>query len=341
MANPQPDKFTRISNELYEAIMQTDFSKRQRNILDLVLRMSYGCRKKFAILRPSDFELAGVGRNHVKQELQYLSSAKVLVVDGDLIGMNKNYEQWRVNLIKMFDHEKFNKVLKRNLDDATVPEMGIKVPETGTFNQVKTIPKTGTGVPETGIIENAEFPKQEYQSSQNGNSRVPKTGIGTSREPSHDAACGDLKESIKEIYKESSSGTKILNTNQDTEEPEQDNSTSFQNLFGIYQDNFTENGEIKPLEAELFGGLFDDYGGEWLLEAMRETYRQSPEKRTLAYIQGVLRGYAERGEAGPDHNRQKSKTSKHQRELEAIDQFIAEEEKQRGTERAGQALQDD
>lgn len=42
MANPQPDQFTRISNELYRAIMQSDFTKRQRNILDLVIRMSYG-----------------------------------------------------------------------------------------------------------------------------------------------------------------------------------------------------------------------------------------------------------------------------------------------------------
>lgn len=169
MANPQPDQFTRISNELYEAIMQTDFSKRQRNILDLVIRMSYGCRKKYAILRPSDFELAGVGRNHIKQELKYLASANVLKVDGEIIYVNKNYEQWRVSLVKSFDIDKFNEVLKRNIG----------------------IPKTGTKVPETGTVENGEFPKREPESSQNRNRGVPKTGTDTPDDLSRDAGYGD------------------------------------------------------------------------------------------------------------------------------------------------------
>lgn len=115
MANPQPDKFTKISNELYEAIMQTDFTKRQRNILDLVIRMSYGCGKKFAILRPSDFTLVGVHRNHASAELKYLERANVIKIDGDIIYLNKNYDQWRVSLITTFDQERFNKVLQRNL----------------------------------------------------------------------------------------------------------------------------------------------------------------------------------------------------------------------------------
>jgi CRISPR/Cas system-associated endonuclease/helicase Cas3 len=53
LANPQVNQFTKLSNELFEAIMQSDFSKRQRNILDLVIRMSYGCGKKIALLRLS------------------------------------------------------------------------------------------------------------------------------------------------------------------------------------------------------------------------------------------------------------------------------------------------
>jgi len=118
MANPQPDQFTRISNELYRAIMQTDFSKRQRNILDLVIRMSYGCGKKFALLRPVDFELVGVYKTHVKRELDYLCEASVLAIDGDQIILNKNYNQWRISLSKTaIDPDKWSAVLSRNLQN--------------------------------------------------------------------------------------------------------------------------------------------------------------------------------------------------------------------------------
>ena len=103
MANPQPDKFTRLSNELFEAIMQTDFSKRQRSILDLIIRASYGCGKKFALLRPSDFEVVGVYKSHIKKELDYLTRTKVIFRDGERISLNKDYDQWRVSLNKTSD----------------------------------------------------------------------------------------------------------------------------------------------------------------------------------------------------------------------------------------------
>lgn len=179
MANPQPDKFTRIANELYEAIMQSDFSKRQRNIIDLVIRMSYGCGKKHAILRPSDFELCGVGKNHVKAELQYLSAAKVLFIDGEVIRLNKNYDQWRVSIVKGFNPEKFSQVLKRNL---IVPESGTKVPETGTPDEEESS-QNGNSLPD--------------ESSQNGNSGVPKTGTATFEKCDNGAASGPPKEILK------------------------------------------------------------------------------------------------------------------------------------------------
>lgn len=173
MANPQPEQFTRLSNELYEAIMQTDFSKRQRNILDLVIRMSYGCGKKQAILRKTDFQQVGVGKNHIKGELEHLQASKVLLIDGDIIQLNKNYDEWRVNLVKGFNKEKFNKILKRNLTGETVPETGTMVPKTGTKK-----------VPETGTTQSDRFPKQEPGSSQNRNHEVPKTGTDTASKPS-------------------------------------------------------------------------------------------------------------------------------------------------------------
>ncbi|WP_304543852.1 replication protein [Desulforamulus aquiferis] len=93
---------TRLSNELYTAIMQANFSKRQRKILDLVIRMSYGCGKKFALLRPMNFELVGIHKTDIGQELEHLSRAGVLFIDDERITLNKDYEQWQVGLASSF-----------------------------------------------------------------------------------------------------------------------------------------------------------------------------------------------------------------------------------------------
>lgn len=178
MANPQPDKFTRLSNELYEAIMTTDFSKRQRNILDLVIRMSYGCGKKFAILRPSDFELVGVRKGHVKQELNYLAQSKVLIVDGERVQLNKNYDQWRVSLVTCFNQDKFKELIKRNISAPQVTEMVTEVTEMVTD------------------IED-ELPKQELSSYQNGNQPVTEMVTDIASQPYSDKASSDPKDILK------------------------------------------------------------------------------------------------------------------------------------------------
>lgn len=66
MASPQLEHgYMRIANEIWEQIMMRAFTKRQRAILDLILRLSWGCQKKTARVRhQSDFELVGVGRTH-------------------------------------------------------------------------------------------------------------------------------------------------------------------------------------------------------------------------------------------------------------------------------------
>jgi hypothetical protein len=185
LANPQANQFTRLSNELYGAIMQSDFSKRQRNIIDMVIRFSYGCGKKTALLRHSDFEQCGVGRNKIKTELEYLEKAKVVFRDGDLIQLNKDYDQWRVNLIKSFNQSKFTEILKRNLS----------VPKTGTITAVEEVPETGTD-------EIEEFPKRELPSSQNGNPTVPKTGTDTPVETNGGTAFEPRKDIIKDSIKD-------------------------------------------------------------------------------------------------------------------------------------------
>lgn|GEM_PF-2420167 len=121
MANPQPDSFTRLSNELLEAIMKSDFSKRQYNILFLIWRCSYGFDQKVAKLKKCDFQAVGIYPTDIAEELNYLKETRVIFWDeaNDLIAFNKDYDRWRISLSKTAVNGKvnFKKILKRQFED--------------------------------------------------------------------------------------------------------------------------------------------------------------------------------------------------------------------------------
>ncbi|WP_141697482.1 DnaD domain protein, partial [Paenibacillus polymyxa] len=80
---------------------------------------------------------------------------------------------------------------------------------------------------------------------------------------------------------------------------------SFGYIYRAYENNFTGSGKVTQFESEDLGTLFDDYGGEWLLKAMREAVRQN--KKSLAYVRGTLEGYRKRG--GPETERRMDQAS--------------------------------
>lgn len=281
MANPQPDKFTKISNELYESIMQTDFSKRQRNILDFVIRMSYGCGKKFAILRPSDFELVGVYKTHIKKELEHLVKASVLKIDGERIELNKNYDEWRISIIKTANQEKYSEVLRRNLASVN-PE---KVTKTVTNKSGKEITEPVPKVTETvtsedeGSYQNSNHVVTEtvINSYQNSNSQVTKTVTETPEKQLNCAPYEPSKESIKEI----------LNKEKE-KELVGDNPFSFyeQNGFGTISPFITDD-----INYWLDGNFFDE-PEQILIKAMQESILNNI--RNWKYVNKILLDWCNR-----------------------------------------------
>ena len=71
MANPhRDDPHLRVAHELNEEIMSCEFTKRQRKLLDLILRLSWGCNKKWAVIpKQRDFEVAPVVQGRVRGRL--------------------------------------------------------------------------------------------------------------------------------------------------------------------------------------------------------------------------------------------------------------------------------
>ena len=118
MADPQPtDAHLRVAHSINEQLMVSHFSEQQRRILDLILRLSWGCGNKVAhIPHQRDFEIVGVREGHVRAHLDWLVEAKVIFRQDCYYQFNKDYDQWRVSRATGYTKEKLTEIVRLNLN---------------------------------------------------------------------------------------------------------------------------------------------------------------------------------------------------------------------------------
>lgn len=190
MASPQTENgYIRIANELWDAVLQRDFSKRQKDLLLFIWRLSYGCQRKNAYVpKMKNFELCGVPETKVKTELVYLEKSRVLFWDREsrTFEINKDHENWFVSLVKAWDDDIFSELIAINLAKKT------------SQNGNENFPKREEKLPKMGIdsIDGNE------ETSQKGKNELPETGTSTADETSNDAASQSPKDIIKDIEEE-------------------------------------------------------------------------------------------------------------------------------------------
>lgn len=89
------DGYTRIANELLEAIMSSDFTSRQIKLLLAVVRKTYGFGKKYDWISGEQLsELTGMPRTRCSSTKTELMNMNVLSTDGRKFGINKNIHEW-------------------------------------------------------------------------------------------------------------------------------------------------------------------------------------------------------------------------------------------------------
>ena len=119
MANVQlKNGYTKIVNNLLEQFFIRDFSPIQLRILLMLIRFSYGCNKKTAKIKPQNlFNTAYVYECDIKRELKHLERNKVITCnfENKTFALNKNFDEWKISFHKLFDEEKFAKLLHINL----------------------------------------------------------------------------------------------------------------------------------------------------------------------------------------------------------------------------------
>lgn len=175
--------YTRTANQLLDAIITTDFTKRQLKILKLVIRMSFGCGKTSALFRLGDFEVAGIYKSDIRKELQELFRLKVLggKVEGELIRiwLIKDFEKWGIQ--PQCDSLKWERLLNRNLEDEVGKSLTVsKIQTTEPFKNhevSKTLTEDVGKIPtlEDGSLQNTNYKVGEILTTVSGKLNTDST----------------------------------------------------------------------------------------------------------------------------------------------------------------------
>ncbi|SWS75211.1 phage replication protein O [Klebsiella pneumoniae] len=130
------DGFTRIANELLEAVMRAGLSQHQLLVFMAVMRKTYGFNKKSDwVSNEQLWELTGILPHKCSAAKSVLVKRGILTQTGRVIGINKTVSEWSSLPVK-------GKEKRPYLKKVTLPESGKKsLPESGNAyypNQVNT-----------------------------------------------------------------------------------------------------------------------------------------------------------------------------------------------------------
>ncbi|MCB5318655.1 replication protein [Yersinia massiliensis] len=156
------DGYTRIANELLEAIAGADLTARQLKVMIAVIRKTYGYQKKLD--RIADIQIAditGLSRQNVNKAKKELLSMHCLMMDGNKIGPNKDLSEWQSSKCLQKDNfvSKLKTISVSKLETVEVSKM--ETHKRNTLNKKETTPKSPEG---TLVDEDKSKTKQPVSS---------------------------------------------------------------------------------------------------------------------------------------------------------------------------------
>ncbi len=117
--------YVKIANNLFENIFIRDFTKRELELILLIIRLSYGFNRKRAIIEPkARICLIGIQASNIDRTLDRLLDKKVILSHGNNIySLNKHYDQWQIRINKYFSDEKFTNLKALQLKKDVITEI--------------------------------------------------------------------------------------------------------------------------------------------------------------------------------------------------------------------------
>lgn len=308
MANPQTENgFLRIANEIWNEVIRRDFSKRQKDIILFIWRLSYGCKKKHAFIpQLKDFELCGIGQQNIRKELEYLVSSRVIHwdEDGHIYSVNKDYERWQISPVKGWDKEKFKQLLHQNINHRTSQneksKPTVKVVFASQNKKLRLLKLRSNG-----------FLKQEV--------------IGL------EIPCGCKvervsKDSIKDIFK-------------DITTAKEGNDTDPKSLTEAYSLVFG-GGTMPPIFSRFLVPVMGKFGEKYAIELIMES-GESAKNPSLRHIQSIHDGWTTRGirsrkqAKGEKYGDQSSSQNRNQKQMNDLEELIRREREQHAVGSSG------
>ncbi|EAO1203511.1 replication protein [Salmonella enterica subsp. enterica serovar Agona] len=130
------DGFTRIANEILEAVMHAGLSQHQLLVFMAVMRKTYGFNKKSDWVSNEQLsELTGILPHKCSSAKSALVKRGILTQTGRVIGINKTVSEWSSLPVKGTEKKPY-------LEKVNLPESGKKsLPESGK----KSLPESGNG----------------------------------------------------------------------------------------------------------------------------------------------------------------------------------------------------
>lgn len=155
MASPQcEDGYTRIANEIMDALAKIRIPGEERQVLDSIMRKTYGWNKCEDLIALSQFvEMTGLNKPHIIRAIQGLLSKKVIIVTekgndpAKVYKFNKNHDEWIPLPKKVTLPKKVISVAEK--DNPSLPKKG-----TTKYNNTKDTSKDKkilSGIPSNGI----------------------------------------------------------------------------------------------------------------------------------------------------------------------------------------------
>jgi phage replication O-like protein O len=184
MANPQlDDGYTRIANELMEALARTALTVYEYKTLLFILRNIYGWngRKEWKIKKWNEFEQIGIPSTCIKRTLLMLSERQIIKIEGKTISFLKDYDLWQ-NIVISPDKSKVISPDKSKVISPDKSELSHQISQ---------------------VISPDKFSNFE-----NGNETIHNNGLDDVSYSSKTILKKDIKK--EEKYKESSSSSKDI-----------------------------------------------------------------------------------------------------------------------------------
>jgi len=180
MASPQKENgFTPIANELLDALARTRIPGEARQVLDVIIRQTYGWQRKTVQISYRRFsELTGLQNGHIYRGIRSLVDHLIVVISADGFSVQKNYDLWLP-------------YSKRGYSESGVLPKGILRKGIKTYSQsgVGPTPKKEYETPGIGNeFAGLEAPKERFK-------EIKEISLSTQRLslPERESICKDLK----------------------------------------------------------------------------------------------------------------------------------------------------